>query len=748
MALHEWQLDEYSTNNGMVFKTSPEVACKSPNSPVGNKTSGKQSTSTYIQYFHNTHPAPPWPDVTWNFIRVPVGIPANGTIKMTVKIYKAFAATVTLEEWFDVTDIILGYLVMDLLDLPGYAVQVELRTWVSTSYPYTGSQVVEEKTHVWDGSPGWHLPNQDLWGITSYWQRPISAWTDWSPKETSVKMTHAYWLSGPLTNIGTRYFNYGIDNSAGAYQEFSGYADDWYNFNFFCAEYGAEAIVNCPSNEDVVNSWFGRYAFSWTYSDQIDLVAAVDHKGSVILGSGGLGIATTTFGMRWQMEWGSGLPWVNHVILDTWHPPDPSFPSGQWESAGGGFLRRPIWDPPAINSTTSNYIKTHFKTWSPSRFSGPIAAGYNGEQPFPPAPPPVPQPTFECEDLRPFGTICSNVIRERDLEIKKYYSGCLRRNSMWDGGDLKLIEDLCNGQEMQADRLHRHDKMYETLDNWASLWYKKTGLYKPQPEEPVEKLGADGSGGSLVGYENAKFNRYLREKVKYDYNWDIDAVDVDTIDEALWVISYLVKGLQEREFPPVQETMHTSGRLLNWTYIPLPNNNTSTVDSDGNSLDGKWKDGTDVREDQCSWIVSPAQLWGLGGGALPWVWLCSTFGKGVGGDQADDFDFNPRSIVEWITWIKAMIDGQFFYGRWFMFMFFLNWTDILNVLFSILGLYGNYHIVGSHWWTTEMDATVMDHASFWNVKEDKYDNARKKMKQADTFPPDKKDLIDNRTEEA
>jgi hypothetical protein len=365
----------------------------------------------------------------------------------------------------------------------------------------------------------------------------------------------------------------------------------------------------------------------------------------------------------------------------------------------------------------------------------------------PPIPPPESEPTFVCEDLRPFGTICSNVIRERDVEPKKVQDGALRRNSLWDGGDEKLVEDLCNGQEMQADRLHRHDKIYDRLDAWGQLWYKKTSIYKPQTEPPVEKLGATASGGSLTGYSNIKFNRYLEAETKDKYNWDLQAADVNTIDEALWVLSFLMRGLQQQEFPAVQETMHTSGRVLNWTYIALPNNNINSTDTEGNSLDGKWKDGTEVKESQCSWQVSPAFIWGLGGGAIPWLYLCSTFGKGVGGDQADDFDFNPKSISEWITWIKEFLNGNFFYGRWFMMLWIVNWTGIIQALFSILGVYGNYQITGSHWWSTEMDATVRDHASFWNEKEDKIDNARKKMPYPDMFPPEYKDTLD-RDEEA
>ena len=341
-----------------------------------------------------------------------------------------------------------------------------------------------------------------------------------------------------------------------------------------------------------------------------------------------------------------------------------------------------------------------------------------------------------------------------DIDILKVDDGAVKRNSMWDGGDRKLVEDLVNGQEMQADRLHRHDAIYDTLDSWGKLWYKKTSLFKPQdvltgvPTHPEEKTGITGSGGTIVGYGNKTFNNSLRAKVKDRYNWDLDAAGVDTIDEALWILSWMMQGLKRREFPPVQETMHTSGRLLNWTFVPLPNNNINAFDDDGNSLDGKWKDGTDITESQCSWIVSPAFMWGLAGGALPWVYLNSTFGWGVGGDQADDFDFNPKSIADWVSWIKLFLEGNFFYGRWFLFMFFINWTGIIQTLFSILGLYGNYHITSSHWWSTEMDATVMDHASYWNEKEGKLDNAHKKMKYPDVMPADKKHLINDRDEEA
>jgi hypothetical protein len=302
-------------------------------------------------------------------------------------------------------------------------------------------------------------------------------------------------------------------------------------------------------------------------------------------------------------------------------------------------------------------------------------------------PPPLPAPegASDFEDIRVFATICSNVIQDKAIISRKIGLGEVRRSDMWLGGDSTTIEDLVDTGT--SDSLHRHQFIEDLYNEWAQRWYYKTSLYKPQarPNESLSEAGAD-----LVGFKSTTV-----QKEVFPLGWNID-----NVDEAILVLSWLTKGLQERVFPIIQETMHSSGRMLNLTFVPLPDNH----------LSGKWKDGDPVKEEQCSWIVSPSFLWGIGGVHLPWVWCNTTFGVGLGGDGNA-----PESDWTWLDWgnfFVRIINGELLYGRWLVQFILASAADIVSMLFQVLGVYANYHIVGTHWWGTEEEASVVDHKSY------------------------------------
>jgi hypothetical protein len=133
--------------------------------------------------------------------------------------------------------------------------------------------------------------------------------------------------------------------------------------------------------------------------------------------------------------------------------------------------------------------------------------------------------------------------------------------------------------------------------------------------------------------------------------------------------------------------------MLNLTFVPLPNNNLNTKDDAGNYLDGKWQDGEEVTEQECTWFVTPTCIWGIGGVHLPWVYVCSTFGLGRGGEQDPTGEWNWNS---WCNWFDTLINGNFLYGRWVVAFFAQSAGDIISMLSQVLIAQMNYHIVASH----------------------------------------------------
>jgi len=320
-----------------------------------------------------------------------------------------------------------------------------------------------------------------------------------------------------------------------------------------------------------------------------------------------------------------------------------------------------------------------------------------------PVPPePSPQPTFECKDIRLFATICTDVVQDKAIIPKKIDDGEVRQENLWDRGDDKTIENLVKGETTFADNLHGHQEVLDMYDMWAKRWYYKKSLYKPQdpPDESASQAGAD-----LVGYK-------VKSGTALQPTWNID-----NVDEAILALAMLIKGLKGRKFPTIQETMHSSGRMLNLTFVPLPDNH----------LSGKWYDGTPVKEEQCSWIVSPTFLWGVDMAPIPWVYCCSTFGTNYGGEYPPPQQDTPWTWAKWWYFFDKIVNGNILYGRWLLLFFCVGATSMLTSLLSILGIYANYHIVGTHWWGEDEEASVKDHKTYkdkngnyingWNVNE-------------------------------
>jgi len=300
---------------------------------------------------------------------------------------------------------------------------------------------------------------------------------------------------------------------------------------------------------------------------------------------------------------------------------------------------------------------------------------------------PTPPPTFECEDIRPFATICKDVVQDKAIIPKKIDDGEVRQENLWDRGDDRTIENLVKGETTFADDLHGHKAILDMYNMWAKRWYYKKSLYKPQnpPDESTSQAGAD-----LVGYK-VKSNTALQP------SWNID-----NVDEAILALSLLMKGLKERKFPTIQETMHTSGRMLNLTFVPLPDNHTN----------GKWYDGTNVKESQCSWIVSPSFIWGIDGVPTPWVFSCSTYGVGSGGEYPPPQEGTKWNWEQWHYFFTRIINGNILYGRWLIQFLCAGTTSLFSSLFFVLAVHANYTIVGTHWFGEEEETSVKDHGSY------------------------------------
>jgi hypothetical protein len=293
----------------------------------------------------------------------------------------------------------------------------------------------------------------------------------------------------------------------------------------------------------------------------------------------------------------------------------------------------------------------------------------------------------------------------------------LTQRNLWDEGDNTLLQSMVRGDGSNADALHEHG-----APSWTDKWYLKSILGKgmtPNPPEgiPVPSPPYDGSEfrpmGTTPNYESASSvigsvisaitstvpppSSYVapaQDSIEKSLSGTARVgEDLTTLQETIDYLASLMRDLKNRNFPTESEVMHTSGRMLNLTFVPLPNNNLNTKDDAGNYLDGKWTDGEEVIEEECTWFVSPTAIWGIGGVHLPWVYICSTFGLGTGGDNdpTGDWDWN-----RWCNWFDTLINGNFLYGRWVIAFFAQSAGDIITMLSQVLIAHMNYQIVGSH----------------------------------------------------
>ena len=275
-------------------------------------------------------------------------------------------------------------------------------------------------------------------------------------------------------------------------------------------------------------------------------------------------------------------------------------------------------------------------------------------------------------DLRKFGTTATGNIQDKAITHKKINEGAVRQKHLWAEGDDTTIEALVKGSNSNADHLHCHD-----IEDPTDLFYLKPLLYAPQNVEPDE-IGSI-SGANLVGYKNPMIDK------DGDTYGDLFPEDVKTIQAAIDKLAALMKTEMARECPQVQEIMHTSGRMLNLTFVPLPDNHMNG---------GFWKDGiTPVTEEQCSWIVSPTFFWGADAVCAPWCYICSTFGLGLGGDNDPNTTW---TFNDWWTLFTKMVNGQVFYGRWLIMIFFLGAVSGALSLLSVLSTHANYHITATN----------------------------------------------------
>jgi len=288
-------------------------------------------------------------------------------------------------------------------------------------------------------------------------------------------------------------------------------------------------------------------------------------------------------------------------------------------------------------------------------------------------------------DLRKFGTTATGNIQNKAITHKKIDDGAVRQKHLWAEGDDQTLEALVKGPNSNADHLHYHD-----VEDPRDLFYLKPLLYAPQSTEPDE-VGSI-SGANLVGYKNP-----MLDKDGEDYG-DLFPEDVKTIQKAIDQLAALMKTEMARECPKVQEVMHSGGRMLNLTFVPLPDNHLNG---------GFWKDGvTQVSEEQCSWIVSPAFVWGAAAAAVPWVFCCSTFGLGMGGDfqptndSAWTGDGNPANFTQaWANWLllfNAILNGQVVWGRWLIMLVFVGTASGILSLFNVFGSHANYQITATN----------------------------------------------------
>ena len=282
-------------------------------------------------------------------------------------------------------------------------------------------------------------------------------------------------------------------------------------------------------------------------------------------------------------------------------------------------------------------------------------------------------------DLRKFGTTATGNIQDKAITPPKIDDGAIRQRHLWSQGDDQTIEALVKGETSNADHLHTHD-----VADPADLFYLKPKLYAPQATAPDE-VGSV-SGANLVGYYNPMLDK---EGDEYGV---LFPQDVYTVQAAIDQLAALMKEEMARECPQVQEIMHTSGRMLNLTLVPLPDNHLNG---------GLWKDGvTPVVQDQCSWVVSPAFLWGASAISIPWIFVCSTFGFTTGGDYPGEDNIDEWRdkgwLAKWWNLFQQFINGQLLYGRYLIMLVAFGADNILTALLSVLGVWANYHITATN----------------------------------------------------
>jgi hypothetical protein len=283
-------------------------------------------------------------------------------------------------------------------------------------------------------------------------------------------------------------------------------------------------------------------------------------------------------------------------------------------------------------------------------------------------------------DLRKFATTATGNIQDEAITSRKIADGAVKQIHLWANGDQQTIEALVKGPNSNADHLHTH-----SVEDPEGLFYLKPQLYAPQATEPNETGSV--SGANLVGYKNP-----LLDKEGDEYG-DLFPENVHTIQAAIDQLASLMRTELARECPQVQEIMHTSGRMLNLTFVPLPDNHLNG---------GLWKDGsTPVTQDQCSWIVSPSFLWGASAVHIPWMYLCSTFGGESGGDyptedNIDDWRQPLTFLQKWWDLFNRFLNGQLFYGRYLITFVFFGADNALVALLAVLGVWCNYHITATN----------------------------------------------------
>ena len=539
-------------------------------------------------------------------------------------------------------------------------------------------------------------------------------WCDWhggyiAPVNKCVSMS---FTGGSATNnFGAHAYPYGQAGVTYLTSQYTfnlpgyGGGSDWESYYRNISRYkitqNSKGIIGGIYHDSCYGSW-GRTIGGWLDGlDWLDMYSNYSYYAN-----GGYGVNPEYSNLNWAFSGGTlalshtmgygtyfgdpGSRWMN------WYVPNPGPPGGGTNTVGHAaeptlpgctgwteYTSVPPHPPPSL---TGVEVDSNFYVWYPVRINW-MELEY--EPPIPPPPPPEePQPSWSCSDIRLFGTICDDKIRTKAIKPQKIDDEGISKRGLFAGGDDDVIENLVSGEF--GDSMHGHQLFKDLYDEWAQRWYFKTDLYKPQSPQPVEDLSQTGAG--LVGFKTKTSQRSI-----FPPRWSID-----NIDEAILVLSYWMKNLIARDLSPVvQEAMHTSGRMLNLTFVPLPDNH----------LTGKWADGAPVTEDQCSWIVAPAFLWGFGGMHFPWIWTCSTFGLGTGGDYTDT-TMGKWGWSDWRTFFEKLVSGNFLFGRWLIFFVVMSAVDIVGALLQILGLYCNYHITGSYWWGVEENEAVKDHSTY------------------------------------